>query len=231
MDEITEDLPSKISGYSELADENLISINDLIALVTNQEYENLMLKKEIESLKKQLLQFGKKVSPSTYLKAIYFVNEMSPKLIINMATSPADLVMGEKIRKISNSFLNVDLEYLGFLYRDKKVHESINKRQPLAVSDTANSTYQSIAKIAYKIVSLNKLQKSSRNFDDYEEIMDEITEDLPSKISGYSELADENLISINDLIALVTNQEYENLMLKKEIESLKKQLLQFGKKV
>jgi hypothetical protein len=61
MDEITEDLPSKISGYSELADENLISINDLIALVTNQEYENLMLKKEIESLKKQLLQFGKKV--------------------------------------------------------------------------------------------------------------------------------------------------------------------------
>ncbi|MEE1291013.1 MAG: P-loop NTPase [Spirochaetota bacterium] len=179
----------------------------------------------------ELLQMIKKVSPSTYLKAIYFVNEMSPKLIINMATSPADLEMGEKIRKISNSFLNVDLEYLGFLYRDKKVHESINKRQPLAVSDTANSTYQSIAKIAYKIVSLNKLQKSSRNFDDYEEIMDEITEDLPSKISGYSELADENLISINDLIALVTNQEYENLMLKKEIESLKKQLLQFGKKV
>jgi flagellar biosynthesis protein FlhG len=178
----------------------------------------------------ELLQMIKKVSPSTYLKAIYFVNEMSPKLIINMATSPADLEMGEKIRKISNSFLNVDLEYLGFLYRDKKVHESINKRQPLAVSDTANSTYQSIAKIAYKIVSLNKLQKSSRNFDDYEEIMDEITEDLPSKISGYSELADENLISINDLIALVTNQEYENLMLKKEIESLKKQLLQFGKK-
>ena len=179
----------------------------------------------------ELLQMIKKVSPSTYLKAIYFVNEMSPKLIINMATSPADLEMGEKIRKISNSFLNVDLEYLGFLYRDKKVHESINKRQPLAVSDTANSTYQSIEKIAYKIVSLNKLQKSSRNFDDYEEIMDEITEDLPSKISGYSELADENLISINDLIALVTNQEYENLMLKKEIESLKKQLLQFGKKV
>ena len=61
-------------------------------------------------------------------------------------------------------------------------------------------------------------------------ILDEITEDLPSKISGYSELADENLISINDLVALVTNQEYENLMLKKEIESLKKQLLQYGKK-
>ena len=67
-------------------------------------------------------------------------------------------------------------------------------------------------------------------FEDYEEILDEITEHLPSKISGYSELADENLISINDLVALVTNQEYENLMLKKEIESLKKQLLQYGKK-
>lgn len=122
------------------------------------------------------------------------------------------------------------MEYLGFLYRDKNVHDSINKRQPLAVSNPTNQTYQSIAKVAYKIASLNKLQKSSHDYEDYEEILDEITEDLPSKISGYSELADENLISINDLVALVTNQEYENLMLKKEIESLKKQLLQYGKK-
>lgn len=178
----------------------------------------------------ELLQMIKNVSPATFLKARYFVNEMSPKLIINMATSPSDLEMGEKIRKISHSFLNIDMEYLGFLYRDKNVHDSINKRQPLAVSNPTNQTYQLIAKVAYKIASLNKLQKSSHDYEDYEEILDEITEDLPSKISGYSELADENLISINDLVALVTNQEYENLMLKKEIESLKKQLLQYGKK-
>ena len=88
-----------------------------------------------------------------------------------------------------------------------------------------NGIYQAIAKVAYKIASLNKLQKMSHDYDDYEEIMDEITEDLPSKISGYSDLADENLLSINDLIALVTKQEYENLTLKKENESLKQQLL------
>jgi hypothetical protein len=167
----------------------------------------------------------KKVSPATYLKALYFVNEMSPKLIMNMAISPTDIEMGEKIRKISRSFLNLDVDYLGFMYRDKSVHESINKRVPLAVSNPENGIYQAIAKVAYKIASLNKLQKMSHDYDDYEEIMDEITEDLPSKISGYSDLADENLLSINDLIALVTKQEYENLTLKKENEFLKQQLL------
>lgn len=178
-----------------------------------------------------LLQMIKKVSPTTYLKAVYFVKEMSPKLIINMAHSPTDIEMGEKVRKITRSFLNIEMDYLGFLYRDKSVHDSINKRQPLAVCQPQNHTYHSIAKIAYKIASLNKLQNTSHDFDDYEEIMDEITEDLSSKISGYSELADENLLSINDLIALVTNQEYENLMLKRENESLKQQLLQLGKRV
>ena len=173
----------------------------------------------------ELLRMIKKVSPATYLKALYFVNEMSPKLIMNMAISPTDIEMGEKIRKISRSFLNLDVDYLGFMYRDKSVHESINKRVPLAVSNPENGIYQAIAKVAYKIASLNKLQKMSHDYDDYEEIMDEITEDLPSKISGYSDLADENLLSINDLIALVTKQEYENLTLKKENEFLKQQLL------
>ena len=173
----------------------------------------------------ELLRMIKKVSPATYLKALYFVNEMSPKLIMNMAISPTDIEMGEKIRKISRSFLNLDVDYLGFMYRDKSVHESINKRVPLAVSNPENGIYQAIAKVAYKIASLNKLQKMSHDYDDYEEIMDEITEDLPSKISGYSDLADENLLSINDLIALVTKQEYENLTLKKENELLKQQLL------
>lgn len=173
----------------------------------------------------ELLRMIKKVSPATYLKALYFVNEMSPKLIMNMAISPTDIEMGEKIRKISRSFLNLDVDYLGFMYRDKSVHESINKRIPLAVSNPENGIYQAIAKVAYKIASLNKLQKMSHDYDDYEEIMDEITEDLPSKISGYSDLADENLLSINDLIALVTKQEYENLTLKKENEFLKQQLL------
>ena len=173
----------------------------------------------------ELLRMIKKVSPATYLKALYFVNEMSPKLIMNMAISPTDIEMGEKIRKISRSFLNLDVDYLGFMYRDKSVHESINKRVPLAVSNPENGVFQAIAKVAYKIASLNKLQKMSHDYDDYEEIMDEITEDLPSKISGYSDLADENLLSINDLIALVTKQEYENLTLKKENELLKQQLL------
>ena len=178
----------------------------------------------------ELLRMIKKVSPATYLKALYFVNEMSPKLIMNMAISPTDIEMGEKIRKISRSFLNLDVDYLGFMYRDKSVHESINKRVPLAVSNPENGIYQAIAKVAYKIASLNKLQKMSHDYDDYEEIMDEITEDLPSKISGYSDLADENLLSINDLIALVTKQEYENLTLKKENEFLKQQLLLLKKR-
>lgn len=177
----------------------------------------------------ELLNYIFDIDPEIHARAVSIVDFMNPKLIINMASIPKDIEMGEKLRKISKTYLSVNIDYLGFLYRDKEVHQSIIARKPLALLASQNQTFQTISRIAYKITSLKKLTKSFidiNNYDDsLEEIMEEATDDLRTRIEGYEELMDENLLSINELIVMVTNLEYENLELKKEIEMLKYKLL------
>jgi len=173
------------------------------------------------------------IDPEIHIKAVALLDTINPKLIINMATLPKDIEMGERLRKISNNYLSVKIDYLGFLYRDKIVSKSIATRKPLALLAPSNQTYQTIMRIAYKIINSNKKYNTLYDIEhydgSYEEIIEEASEDLLSRIDGYNELADENLLTINELISLVKNLEYDNLALKKEIEELKYKLLKYKK--
>ncbi len=173
------------------------------------------------------------IDPEIHIKAVALLDTINPKLIINMATLPKDIEMGERLRKISNNYLSVKIDYLGFLYRDKLVSKSIATRKPLALLAPSNQTYQTIMRIAYKIINSSKKYNTLYDIEhydgSYEEIIEEASEDLLSRIDGYNELADENLLTINELISLVKNLEYENLALKKEIEELKYKLLKYKK--
>lgn len=171
------------------------------------------------------------IDPELHMKASSMLDNINPKLIINMAGAPKDIEMGERLRKISANYLSVQIDYLGFLYRDKAVNKSIAARKPLAVSSPSNQTYQTIMRIAYKIINSTKTCKTLYDIEhydgSYEEILEEASEDLLSRIDGYQELADENLITVNELISQVKNLEYENIELKKEIEKLKYKLLKY----
>ena len=173
------------------------------------------------------------IDPEIHIKAVALLDTINPKLIINMATLPKDIEMGERLRKISNNYLSVKIDYLGFLYRDKLVSKSISMRKPLALLAPSNQTYQTIMRIAYKIINSSKKYNTLYDIEhydgSYEEVIEEASEDLLSRIDGYHELADENLLTINELISLVKNLEYENLTLKKEIEELKYKLLKYKK--
>jgi hypothetical protein len=50
LEEATDDLISRIEGYEELAGENLLTVNELISIVKNLEYENLGLKRRLQEL-------------------------------------------------------------------------------------------------------------------------------------------------------------------------------------
>jgi flagellar biosynthesis protein FlhG len=170
-----------------------------------------------------------RIDPDIEAEAAAMLSAFNPKLIINMAYKPKDLTSGEKLRKISKNYLNIDMEYLGFLYRDKAVEDSIAQRHPLAVIDPSNSTYQTVIRMAYKIVSARKLPYFVLDIDNYEDsfeaIMDEATDDLSARIEGYNELANEELLSVNELLSSIKNLEYENIELKKKIKELERKLL------
>jgi flagellar biosynthesis protein FlhG len=171
------------------------------------------------------------IDPEIHAEAVELLDRFNPKIIINMAYKPKDLAMGEKLRKITNTYLGVEMEYLGFMYRDKAVGVSVKDRKPLAVSNPESQTYQTIVRMAYKIVNASKLPYyllDINNYDDaFEIVLEEATDDLISRIEGYESLADENLLTVNELLSLVKNLEYENLHLKKKISEMEVELLQY----
>jgi hypothetical protein len=174
------------------------------------------------------------VDPAIHAEAVSILDSFNPKIIINMAIKPKDLAMGEKLRKIAKKYLDIEMEYLGFLYRDKVISDSVTKRRALATLSPDCQTFQTIVRMAYKIVNAKKIPYFLLDIDDYDDsleiLLEEATDDLLSRIQGYEQLADENLITVNELISIVKNLEYENLHLKKENENLKNRLLKYKKK-
>jgi len=148
-----------------------------------------------------------------------------------MAYKPKDVSMGERLRKIAKNYLSIDMEYLGFLYRDKIVEQSVHERKPLAILAKSSQTYQTIIRMAYKIVSAKKLPYfllDIENYDDsLEVLLEEATDDLITRIEGYEELADENMLTVNELISIVKNLEYENLTLKRRTQDLENELIKY----
>jgi flagellar biosynthesis protein FlhG len=181
----------------------------------------------------QLMDKLSEVDPAIHAEAVSLMSSFNPKIIINMALKPKDLAMGERLRKISSSYLNIDMEYLGFLYRDKIVEESIAGRTPLATLKPGNQTFQTIIRIAYKIINAKKFPYYILDIDNYDEslevLLDEATDDFVARIEGYEELATENLISVTELLSIVKNLEYENLELKQKNEKLETELLRYRK--
>jgi len=171
------------------------------------------------------------IDPEIHAEAISILDSFNPKIIINMAVKPKDLAMGEKLRKISNNYLSIDMEYLGFLYRDKLIADSVAKRKPLAIMDQNCQTFQTILRMAYKIVNAKKIPYFLLDIEDYDDaleiLLEEATDDLIARIEGYEGLSDENLITVNELLSIVKNLEYENLHLKKENEDLKNKLMKY----
>jgi flagellar biosynthesis protein FlhG len=174
------------------------------------------------------------IDPEIHAQAVDLLDSFNPKIVINMALKPKDLAMGEKLRKISNNYLEIDMEYLGFLYRDKIIEKSVAKRKPLALLDQNGQTFQTIVRMAYKILNAKKIPYFLLDIEDYDEsleiLLEEVTDDFITRIEGYQELADENLITVNELLSIVKNLEYENINLKKKVEGLEQNLLKYKKK-
>lgn len=173
------------------------------------------------------------IDPEIHVKASALLNSFNPKLIINMATQPNNIKMGEKLRTICKTYLSVELEYIGFLYRDQLVNESVQKREPLAQVSPENQTYQTIVRMAYKIINAINLPYFLLNIENYDDslemIIEEATDDLENMLIEYKQLADEDMLSVQELISIVKNLEYENIELKRKIKKLEEQLLQYRK--
>ena len=169
------------------------------------------------------------IDPEMRIQTVKLMEKFTPKIVINNATQPQDIEMGEKLRTISQNYLSLDMEYLGFLYRDDRIPKSVNQRKPLASYEPGCQTNQTIVRMAYKIINAKQFPNFLLDISDYddslEEIMEEASEDLTSHILHYEDFIGENLISINELVRTLKKVEYENIHLKRRIKDLESKLV------
>ncbi|MGQ9614928.1 MAG: P-loop NTPase [Spirochaetota bacterium] len=81
-----------------------------------------------------------------------YLATLHPKIIINMASSPDDIQVGEKLRDLVREQFGIDLECMGLIYSDKAIDESIAAYKPVVVSRRDSLAAREIVRIAQKIL-------------------------------------------------------------------------------
>ncbi|HUT64868.1 MAG TPA: AAA family ATPase [Spirochaetota bacterium] len=100
----------------------------------------------------QILSKMKEIDPEAAGKAALYISMMHPKLVVNFARTPNDLLAGSKLRDLTKRNLDVDLECMGLIYADKAVDSSVLERVPLLRFDPEAVSSIQIKRIAQKIV-------------------------------------------------------------------------------
>jgi flagellar biosynthesis protein FlhG len=76
------------------------------------------------------------------------------RVVVNMAASQAEAdEAGRKLVVLSKKFLDVDLEYMGFVPRDMSMVRAVREQKPVCLGTTATPAAASISRIADLILS------------------------------------------------------------------------------
>jgi hypothetical protein len=143
-----------------------------------------------------------------------------------MGDTPSDINRGEVLRNISKKNLNIDMEYIGYIQDDKIVSDSILKCNPLALSNPSSQIFQTITRIAYKIINAKDFPYFLLNIDDYdnslymieEEAADDFVDDIVKNKNNSAE-------TFQELLSTIKRLENENEELKTKIRELRFEIL------
>jgi len=93
-----------------------------------------------------------KIDHNAARKAKKCINSLHPKIVVNMAESPDDLYIIEKLKDLIYKNLNIDVECMGFIYFDNGIQKSISELTPLVSYDRDTIASKVIERIALKII-------------------------------------------------------------------------------
>ncbi len=165
------------------------------------------------------------IDSDAYQNALSILDMFKPKLVLNMGDNPSDINKGEVLRSISKKNLNVDMEYIGYIQSSEIVSDSILKCVPIALSSPNSQIFQTILRIAYKIVNAKKFPYFLLDIDDYESslyiIEEEATDDF---VDGFVKDREDGT-TVQELLSTIERLESENLELKEKIRTLRFEVL------
>ncbi len=174
------------------------------------------------------------IDPENCQKYKKTLDNLKPRLILNMMEEPKDAAKASKLRHSSREYLGLDMEHLGVIYRDDVQIKALNSRLPVVKYKPGSVLSQAIFRIADKLIEEEDLDDDvlfSVDLDNtYKEAELEAESDFESRMEYLNELLYTENISVSELIETVKSQQYDISQLKKENVLIKTKLAEAVKK-
>lgn len=115
-------------------------------------------------------------------KPLEELKKYRPQVIVNMGETDQDLEMAKRLRKLVRDKLGIQMDFVGFLPRDKKVSYAIALRTPLAVSDPECAFVKGIKS------SVDRILEHSYNYNKLEDFETSDGKDLEILSKEFAEI-------------------------------------------
>ena len=159
------------------------------------------------------------------------MDKFHPRLIMNMIDEPKDADKALKIRRSCQTYLGLDVEHLGVMYRDSLQDKALASRMPVVTYKKNSVLSQAIYRIAEKLLQSEAVQFEDIDIDDsYDLAAEEASDDFTAKISVVEDILGSGTFTVGELAETIKTQQYEINQLRNENTMLKSKLVQAAKK-
>jgi len=169
----------------------------------------------------------KKLDHVSYDKFKSRLDQLYPRLIMNLVDEPKNADVAMKIRRSCEEYLDLKIEHMGIIYRDVIQDTALASRLPITLYKPQSILSQAIYRIADKI-----LQSPEDNYspddkqieESFQEAGMEAEIDFDTKMEYIEDLLHSGAMNQGDLIETVKSQQLEISKLRKEVNFVKLKL-------
>ena len=175
----------------------------------------------------KLLPEIEKVDPVSHEKFVKRLDNLHPRLIMNLVDEPKNAEVAMKIRRSCEEYLDLKIEHMGIIYRDVLQDTALASRLPIILYKPQSILSQAIYRIADKIMEspADFYSPDDKQIDEsFQEAEIEAEIDFDSKMEYVEDLLHSGAMSQGDLIETVKSQQLEISKLRKENNFIKLKL-------
>jgi flagellar biosynthesis protein FlhG len=104
----------------------------------------------------EILQKINRIDGKAGEKADNYMRILQPKVVVNLAKTPEDLFIVEKLRDLIHESLSLDVECMGMVYSDTAVDDALSAKRLLTEFDRDSIAGRDVERISLKIIQSEK---------------------------------------------------------------------------
>jgi flagellar biosynthesis protein FlhG len=175
-----------------------------------------------------ILEQVREIDPERWAIANERMARFRPRILMNMLEDPKDAEKAQKIRRSCKAYLNIEIEYLGVLYRDELQDVALGSRIPIIRYKPQAVLSQALYRSADKLMSFEDEEDLPLSLAEIEggfrtaEL--EAEADFGAKAAYAEELLSSGELTTGELVEAVRSQQFEIDKLRRESQFLKNKL-------